>query len=155
LSWLDFVLSLIRPRRPAPVPAPPVVEPIGPQSQPMGQLNRARLLNGVPALPESTMASKAAKVQSDWQAGRGWMGHDGPPGLRTSQARLIGTGETFTACGEIVAECSTFAEAVQLWLESPGEDPRGITHRKILLDPSWTHAGVAMTGRYATAVFFR
>lgn len=153
MSWLDFVLSLIRTRRPAPKPAPPPVIP--PATDRMSLIDHARLANGVPAIPQSSKATLAAKMQSDWQAGRSWMGHDGPPGLRTSQARLISTGETFTACGEIVAECSTFAEAVQLWLESPGEDPRGITHRKILLDPSWTHAGVAMTGRFATAVFFR
>jgi uncharacterized protein YkwD len=153
LSWLDFVLSLIRTRRPAPVPVPPPVIP--PATDSMSLIDHARLANGVPAIPQSSKATLAAKDQSDRQDERGRMGHDGVPMRDDVGSRLRYFGQSWTNCGEIVAECQTFAEAVQLWLESPGEDPRGITHRKILLDPSWTHAGVAQTGRYCTAVFFR
>jgi uncharacterized protein YkwD len=159
LSWIDYLLSLIRTRRPVFQPVAPV-EPPPPQpdsqaERMMQRLNEARIGLGVAWLPAATTAMQAAEMQSDWQDRRNLMGHDGPPGFRTVGARLANFGQHWDNCGEIVAECQTFAEAVALWLESPGEDPRGITHRKILLDPNWTHAGVAMTGRYCTAVFFR
>lgn len=159
MNWWQRLLALFRPR-PKPIPAPPP-KPT-PDPSPGGlvvQLNAARAQHGVSLVAEDLRATAAAQVQSDWQAGRDQIGHDGPPDLWTEVERLAAHGIVNRACGEIAAEGPGaawgygFSQAIESWLNSPG-------HRAILLDPSYTIAGAAtataVSGNlYSTAVFVR
>jgi uncharacterized protein YkwD len=66
--------------------------------------------------------------------------------------RLDHCGAQYGACGECVSGYP-FPETVPKWLNSPG-------HRRIILDPQYTHGGAAesrsdATGRpYTTCVFY-
>ncbi len=159
MNWLARLLALFRPRpRPSPAPPPkPTPDPV--PHAPGGlvsQLNAVRASNGVRPVVEDARATAAAQIQSDWQAKRDRIGHDGPPGMPTEVERLAAQGVVNRACGEIAAEGPegwgyTFSTAIQDWLTSPG-------HRSILLDPSYTIAGAATAtaasgNLYSTAVF--
>ena len=169
MSLLSLLVSLFGGRpRPKPAPKPKPKPAPATAAEHIDVINHVRTGHGLMPVTAEGRAEAAAKIQTDWQAFRDRIGHDGPSeGLRNLHDRLDyyglkeygGSGE-IAAQGEIarwadgaVAIPYDFAVACNDWLKSPG-------HKAILLNPTWVYAGAAMataeSGRiYCTAVFWR
>ena len=168
MTWLDWLIDRWRYLKPKPTPAPPKPKPTpAPPAELdlVGALNAVRAGHGVPPVAYHMAAYQAAALQARWQAARDRIGHDGPPGLETLADRLATFASPDLRSGEICAQgeiaywpdgrlaiAYDFGVACRDWLTSPG-------HRRILLDPAFTHAGAAtataVSGRiYCVAVFF-
>ena len=116
-------------------------------------INSARAAAGVPPLRATGSLSSAAAWQSQVLAGAGYLDHTSPDGStlldRLTRARWHGT-----TAGEDLAVAPSPADAVAMWMQSPG-------HRANLLSPSFRTVGLglargAWSGRaalYVTADF--
>jgi uncharacterized protein YkwD len=116
-------------------------------------INSARAAAGVPPLRASVTLTDAATWQSESLARAGYLDHTSPDGStlidRLTRVRWHGT-----AAGEDLAVAARPADAVAMWLESPG-------HRENLLSPLFRKVGLgvargAWNGRaavYVTADF--
>jgi uncharacterized protein YkwD len=116
-------------------------------------INSARAAAGVPALRASVTLTDAAAWQSEALARAGYLDHTSPDGStlieRLSRVRWHGT-----AAGEDLAVAPHPADAVVMWLQSPG-------HRENLLSPLFRKVGLGVargswngrTALYVTADF--
>lgn len=162
MSWFSRLIDRFWFLKPVPMPRPPAPKPGDPDL--IGSLNATRAAHRMPPVARHPAAEQAAALQARWQAARDRIGHDGPPGLETLDDRLRSVAASGLRSGEICAQGEIarwpdgtvaipydFDVACRDWLTSPG-------HRRILLDPAFTHAGAAMatadSGRiYCVAVF--
>ncbi len=114
------------------------------------EANAARVRAGVPALAFDPGLYRAARAHAKDMLRRGYFGHEAPGGPSLAE-RLWRAGVYATRVAENLYELdgpyipADFARrAVEAWRKSPG-------HRKNLLDPGFTHMGVAVLvadGRY-------
>lgn len=178
MDWLNFVLRLIgipvtvKPKAKPPVKPhakpPDKPKPVDPALNPstiegrIGLINQARASVGSPPLAYHNGCQEAAQVQSNFQAIRDMIGHDGPAWAPHVSNRLDNFGVLYRDCNEIAASgypptaglTYTFIDSIDSWMnDSPG-------HRAILLDPHWTHCGAAMAFAqnrrpYSTVVFIQ
>ena len=100
-------------------------------------INAFRAENGRNALVLDERLSRAADMQSETQAARGWIGHDGADGS-TPKARAMRAGYQAKIASENVASgLKSFSDVLRFWEQSSG-------HRENLLRPNVTAIGVAM-----------
>ena len=112
------------------------VQTLNPQAA-LAAVNAFRKANGVNALVLDERLSRAAAMQSQAQAGSGWIGHYGPGGS-TAKDRAARAGYHAKIASENVASGQkSFGDAMHFWEESPG-------HRTNLLRANATAIGVAM-----------
>jgi len=99
-------------------------------------INSARAAAGVPPLTATASLTTAASWQSQALARAGYLDHTSPDGStlidRLTRVRWHGM-----AAGEDLAVASAPAEAVAMWLGSPG-------HRENLLRPSFRTVGLGL-----------
>jgi uncharacterized protein YkwD len=119
----------------------------------LAAINAARAGAGVAPLRASSALGSAAAWQSTVLAQAGYLDHTSPDGstliVRLSRAHWHGT-----AAGEDLAVAPSPAEAVAMWMQSPG-------HRENLLRPSFRTIGLGLargawqgrTALYVTADF--
>ncbi len=112
------------------------VQPLDPQAA-LVAINAFRAENGRNALVLDERLSRAADMQSETQAARGWIGHDGADGS-TPKARAMRAGYQAKIASENVASgLKSFSDVLRFWEQSSG-------HRENLLRPNVTAIGVAM-----------
>jgi uncharacterized protein YkwD len=111
------------------------VQPLDPEAA-LQAINAYRAANGRKPVVLDERLSRAAAMQSAAQAGRSWIGHDGPGG--TAKARAASAGFHAKIASENVASGQkSFADVLAFWKQSSG-------HRTNLLRPNVTAIGVAM-----------
>lgn len=114
-------------------------------------VNKERSNHGVKALRLSEILNKAAQTQSDDQARRRRMGHDGSDGSSVWN-RCKRAGYPTERCGENVAwNYKDETHVMKGWMDSPG-------HRKNILSPDYLEFGSAVAvdssnAPYHTQVF--
>ena len=112
------------------------VQALDPQKA-LEAVNAFRVNNGLATLVLDARLSRAAAMQSNYQAARSWMGHYGADGS-TAKDRAARAGYHAKIASENVASGQkSFADAMHFWEESSG-------HRTNLLRPNVTAIGVAM-----------
>ena len=112
------------------------VQPLDPQAA-LAAINEFRAKNGLNPLVLDERLSRAAAMQSQAQAARSWIGHDGADGS-TPKARALRAGYHAKIASEnVAAGQKSFSDVLHFWEESSG-------HRENLLRPNVTAIGVAM-----------
>ena len=112
------------------------VQPLDPQAA-LTAINAFREKNGRTPLVLDDRLARAAAMQSQAQAARSWIGHEGANGS-TPMARAASAGFHAKIASENVASGQkSFADVLSFWEESSG-------HRTNLLRPNVTAIGVAM-----------
>jgi uncharacterized protein YkwD len=102
----------------------------------LAAINDYRVANGRKPVVLDERLTRAAAMQSEAQAGRSWIGHDGPGG--TAKARAASAGFHAKIASENVASGQkSFGDVLAFWKQSSG-------HRTNLLRPNVTAIGVAM-----------
>lgn len=108
----------------------------------LGQINLIRKQHGLTPLRLSRALSAAADAHSRDMAKRGYFDHDGPGGWTFSRriSRWYAQGSSRVwAAGENILWYSPdvqAAQAVQMWMKSPG-------HRRNILSPQWRELGLS------------
>lgn len=101
-------------------------------------VNKARREEGVPSLSSNSKLTKAAKMQSKYQAEINSVSHTGSENSDV-RARIISTGYKARAYGENVAGGQqTPAHVFRSWMNSPG-------HKRNILDPDYVEMGLYVT----------
>ncbi len=120
-----------------------------PEKQTLELVNRERTKAGLPPFKEQSQLARAAREHSTNMARQGKMDHtlDG----KAFSQRIIETGYRSMAAGENIASWApTPAEAVNMWMHSPG-------HRANILSSTFREIGVGIasgpSGKYYTLVF--
>ena len=81
--------------------------------------------------------TKAAAMQSETQAKRSWIGHDGPDGSRAKDRAARAGYRAKIASENVASGQKSFSDVMRSWEGSAG-------HRENLLRPEVTAIGVAM-----------
>ncbi|MEM8580553.1 MAG: CAP domain-containing protein [Pseudomonadota bacterium] len=113
----------------------------GPAPALLAEVNAARSLRSVPALPEASALSRAAATHAEDMAAKGYFAHNAPDGS-TPLRRMRAAG--FDACyaTETIARGQrTEPEVVESWIKSP-EDAA------LIFSPNPTAAGAARFGTF-------
>lgn len=110
-------------------------------------VNRHRASVGCRPLAPLAGAARAAQLHSEDMARRDYFDHTSPDGRRLPD-RLAAQGVGYRMAAENIADTpgATPAEALRLWIESPG-------HRRNLEDCAYTHHGVGLSNARWTHVF--
>jgi Cysteine-rich secretory protein family len=112
------------------------VQPLDPKAA-LAAVNAFRTKNGRGAVVLDARLTRAAAMQSETQAKRGLVGHDGPDGSLPKD-RAVRAGYRAKIASENVASGQkSFSDVMRSWEESAG-------HRENLLRPKVTTIGVAM-----------
>jgi uncharacterized protein YkwD len=139
--------------KPVPPPAPkPAQPPVVSSARKLLQFHNAeRARAGLRPLLWNDELEQAAIAQAAVCAAAGKPTHDAPDG-RTFPERIAASGyPAFSRAGENAAEASSPAEAMTMWMASPG-------HRANILDPHYRDFGAAFAlgkdGRYWSVTDF-
>jgi len=112
------------------------VQPLNPQAA-LEEVNAFRAKYGLNALVLDARLSRAATIQSNDQARRDSMGHDGSDGSTImDRAERVGYRPRVVA-ENVAAGLKSYSDVMRGWEQSSG-------HRKNLLHPDVNEAGVAM-----------
>jgi uncharacterized protein YkwD len=121
-------------------PAAQAAKPLGGMSRSerslLAAINGARAAAGVAPLRASSPLSSAAGWQSRVLARAGYLDHTSPDGS-TLTDRLVRARWRGLAAGEDLAVAAEPAQAVAMWMQSPG-------HRENLLRPSFRTVGLGL-----------
>jgi uncharacterized protein YkwD len=112
------------------------VQPLNPQAA-LTEVNAFRAENGLKPLVLDERLCRAAAMQSETQAGRSWIGHDGPGGSKPKDRAERAGYHAKIASENVASGQKTFSDALRFWKESSG-------HRTNLLRANVSAAGVAM-----------
>jgi hypothetical protein len=114
------------PPDPSPSPVPPGSCGTAEEARVVDLVNASRARNGLGALACDPAAVQAARLHSQDQCRRGYMGHDGSDGSDPGD-RMRRQGGVFSGWGENVAYGASTPEGVHdMWMNSPGH------HRNIM-----------------------
>ena len=112
------------------------VQPLNPEAA-LAAVNAFRTNNGRRAVVLDARLIKAAAVQSDTQAKRDWIGHDGPGGSHAKDRAMRAGYRAKIASENVASGQKSFSDVMRSWEGSAG-------HRENLLRPEVTAIGVAM-----------
>jgi uncharacterized protein YkwD len=112
------------------------VQPLNPEAA-LGAINAFRAKNGRRTVVLDARLTKAAAVQSETQAKRSWIGHDGPGGSRAKDRAMRAGYRAKIASENVASGQKSFSDVMRSWEGSAG-------HRENLLRPEVTAIGVAM-----------
>jgi uncharacterized protein YkwD len=153
IAGATLLLGQCAPQQCAPAPAPATAAPSAALQQVVDLTNQERAANGLPALSVDGRLSAAAQVQSNDQAARDQMSHDGSDGSNAGD-RVSAQGYSWSAWAENVAMGYPDAPSVMSgWMGSDG-------HRRNVLSVNVTQIGVGLAYAadgtpYWTQVFAR
>jgi len=117
-----------------------------PSSALLADLNHTRIAHGLPALTVSFELTKAAQSHALDMIRHRFFAHESPNG-RTPFDRMHDQGVAFRFAGENIAMAPSEPIAAQSLYDSA-------PHRQNMLDPQFTHVGVAAVQRDDGEVFF-
>jgi len=125
------------------------VQPLNPEAA-LAAVNAFRTKNGRGTVVLDARLTKAAAMQSETQATRSWIGHEGPGGSRAKDRATRAGYRAKIASENVASGQKSFGDVMRSWEASAG-------HRENLLRPEVTAIGVAMaknsSGRpYSTLV---
>ena len=112
------------------------VQPLNPQAA-LAAVNAFRTKNGRRTVVLDARLIKAAAMQSETQARRSWIGHDGPDGSRAKDRATRAGYRAKIASENVASGQKSFSDVMRSWEASAG-------HRENLLRPEVTAIGVAM-----------
>jgi uncharacterized protein YkwD len=112
------------------------VEPLNPKAA-LAAVNALRTKNGRGPVVLDARLTKAAAMQSETQAKRSWIGHDGPGGSRPKDRAARAGYRAKIASENVASGQKSFSDVMRSWEGSAG-------HRENLLRPEVTAIGVAM-----------
>jgi len=112
------------------------VQPLNPQAA-LAAVNAFRTKSGRGTLVLDARLTKAATLQSETQAKRDWIGHDGPDGSLPKDRAARAGYRAKIASENVASGQKSFADVMKSWEGSSG-------HRENLLRPEVTAIGVAM-----------
>jgi uncharacterized protein YkwD len=112
------------------------VQPLNPEAA-LAAVNAFRVKNGRGTVVLDARLTKAAAMQSEFQAKRSWIGHDGPGGSRPKDRAARSGYRAKIASENVAAGQKSFSDVMRSWEGSAG-------HRENLLRPEVTAIGVAM-----------
>ena len=112
------------------------VQPLKPEAA-LAAVNAFRIKNGRRTVVLDKRLSKAPALQSETQAKRDWIGHDGPGGSRPKDRAVRAGFRAKIASENVASGQKSFSDVMQSWEGSAG-------HRENLLRPEVTTIGVAM-----------
>jgi uncharacterized protein YkwD len=112
------------------------VQPLNPEAA-LAAVNAFRTNNGRRAVVLDARLTKAAAVQSETQAKRDWIGHDGPGGSHAKDRAMHAGYRAKIASENVASGQKSFSDVMRSWEGSAG-------HRENLLRPEVTAIGVAM-----------
>ena len=112
------------------------VQPLTPEAA-LAAVNAFRTRNGRGTVVLDARLTKAAAMQSETQAKRSWIGHDGPGGSRAKDRAARAGYRAKIASENVASGQKSFSDVMRSWQESAG-------HRENLLRPEVTAIGVAM-----------
>jgi len=112
------------------------VQPLNPAAA-LAEVNAFRTKNGRGKVVLDARLSNAAAMQSETQAKRSRIGHDGPGGSRPKDRAARAGYRAKIASENAAAGQKSFGDAMHSWMGSAG-------HRENLLRPEVTAIGVAM-----------
>jgi uncharacterized protein YkwD len=112
------------------------VQPLNPEAA-LAAVNAFRVKNGRGTVVLDARLTKAAAMQSETQAKRSWIGHDGPGGSRAKDRAARSGYRAKIASENVAAGQKSFSDVMRSWEGSAG-------HRENLLRPEVTAIGVAM-----------
>jgi hypothetical protein len=107
--------------------------PAGGQTAPLAWMNAVRSAVGAPALRPDALLSRTADLWAARLAQAGVLSHRGTDGSSVLD-RYRALGGTEVRVGEILGAGPDLIEIEKGWMKSD-------EHRRLLLDPVWTHAG--------------
>jgi uncharacterized protein YkwD len=112
------------------------VQPLSPEAA-LAAVNAFRSKNGRGSVVLDARLTKAAAMQSETQAERSWIGHDGPGGSRPKDRAMRAGFRAKIASENVASGQKSFSDVMRSWEGSTG-------HRENLLRPEVTAIGVAM-----------
>src|SRR5215475_13208776 len=112
------------------------VQPLNPLAA-LAAVNTFRTKNGRGTVVLDTRLTRAAAMQSETQAKRSWIGHDGPDGSRPKDRAKRAGYRAKIASENVASGQKSFSDVMRSWEGSAG-------HRENLLRPEVTAIGVAM-----------
>ena len=112
------------------------VQPLNPEGA-LAAVNAFRTKNGRRTVVLDARLIKAAAMQSETQAKRSWIGHDGPDGSRAKDRATRAGYRAKIASENVASGQKSFSDVMRSWEASAG-------HRENLLRPEVTGIGVAM-----------
>jgi uncharacterized protein YkwD len=111
-------------------------QPLNPKAA-LTEVNALRARNGLNPLVLDERLSRAAAMQSTYQASRTSIGHYGPDGSKPRDRALRAGYRPRIAAENVAAGHKSFSDVMRSWERSSG-------HRRNLLRPNVTSAGFAM-----------
>jgi uncharacterized protein YkwD len=112
------------------------VQPFNPEAA-LAAVNTFRTKYGRRTVALDARLTKAAAMQSETQAKRGWIGHDGPGGSLPKDRAARAGYRAKIASENVASGQKSFSDAMRSWEGSAG-------HRENLLRPQVTAIGAAM-----------
>ena len=112
------------------------VQPLNPQAALAG-VNAFRTKNRLGTVALDARLTRAAAMQSETQAKRDWIGHDGPDGSLPKDRAARAGYRAKIASENVASGQKSFTDVMRAWEASAG-------HRENLLRPGVTAIGVAM-----------
>jgi len=112
------------------------VQPLNPEAA-LAAVNAFRTKNGRRTVALDARLTKAAAMQSETQAKRGWIGHAGPDGSLPKDRAARAGYRAKIASENVASGQKSFSDAMRSWEGSAG-------HRENLLRPQVTAIGAAM-----------
>jgi uncharacterized protein YkwD len=112
------------------------VQPLNPEAA-LAAVNAFRSKNGRGTVVLDMRLTKAAAMQSETQAKRSWIGHDGPGGSRPKDRAARAGYRAKIASENVASGQKSFSDVMRSWEGSAG-------HRENLLRPEVTAIGIAM-----------
>jgi uncharacterized protein YkwD len=112
------------------------VQPLNPAAA-LAAVNTFRTENGRGTVVLDARLTKAAAMQSETQAKRSWIGHDGPDGSRAKDRAARAGYRAKIASENVASGQKSFSDVMRSWEGSAG-------HRENMLRPVVTAIGVAM-----------
>jgi uncharacterized protein YkwD len=112
------------------------VQPLNPEAA-LEQVNAFRTKYGRKTVVLDERLTRAAAMQSQTQAKRSWIGHDGPGGSRAKDRAARAGYRAKIASENVASGQKSFSDVMRSWEGSSG-------HRENLLRPEVTAIGVAM-----------
>ena len=129
---------------PIPIPATPLYNRVGEESQMIQDVNRVRIAAGLAPLAADPRLSSVARSYAHDMGKRRFFGHRSPEGVTPSD-RLDAAEIDYRYAGENIAFVQDENEAMQGFMHSA-------PHRANILDSHYTHIGVGVieAGSYGT-----
>lgn len=137
MNWLDYFLSLFRPKPKPQPPAPPVPVPESAAAQLHSLHNDVRVRRGADPLLIDPKLMHAAQRHADWMMRNNRLSHTGES-LSTFWERIIWEGYQPSMGGENIAQGYATPQDVFIgWMGSQG-------HKANIINPRYRHAGYAV-----------